>query len=87
VRCPRAAHDDGEYVDLGTWPVVADGICGGCVFCSNQVGCLGEVVVGALLPLPYLNLFDRRVTVATVCVADESRFEEADEIGFVCRGS
>jgi hypothetical protein len=41
VRCTRAAHDDGEDVDLGTWPVVADGICEGRVFGSNQVGCLG----------------------------------------------
>jgi hypothetical protein len=68
VRCTPAAHDDGEDVDLGTWLVVADGICEGCVFCSNEVGCLGEVVVGAVLPLPYLNLFDRRVTAATVSV-------------------
>jgi hypothetical protein len=26
VRCARAAHDDGEDVDIGLWPVVADGI-------------------------------------------------------------
>jgi hypothetical protein len=39
VRCARAAHDDGEDVDLGTWPVIADGICEGCVFGANQVGC------------------------------------------------
>jgi hypothetical protein len=26
VRCARAAHDDGEAVDLCTWPVVTDGI-------------------------------------------------------------
>jgi hypothetical protein len=73
---------------MSTSVVVADGICEECEFCSNHVGCLGEVVVGAVLPLLYLNLFYRRVTAATVCVAvDESRFEEADEIGFVCRGS
>jgi hypothetical protein len=59
MRCTRAAHDDGEDVDLGTSPVVADGICEGCVFCSNQVGYLGEVVVSAVLPLPYLNFFNR----------------------------
>jgi hypothetical protein len=59
VRCTRAAHDDGEDVDLGIKPVVADGICEGCVFGSNQVGCLGEVVVSAILPLPYLNFLDK----------------------------
>jgi hypothetical protein len=58
VRCARAAYDDGEDIDLGTWPVVADGICEGCVFGSNQVGCLGEVVVCAVLPLPYLNFLN-----------------------------
>jgi hypothetical protein len=58
VWCTRAAHDDGEDVDLGTWPLVADGMCEGCVFGSNQVGCLGEVVVCAVLPLPYLNFLN-----------------------------
>ena len=58
VRCARAAHDDGEDVDYGSWPVVADGICEGCVFVSNQVGCVGEVVVSAVFPFPYLNLFN-----------------------------
>jgi hypothetical protein len=58
VRCARAAHDDGEDVDFSTWPVAADGICEGCVFGTNQLGCLGEVVVCALLPFPYLNLFN-----------------------------
>jgi hypothetical protein len=58
VRCTRAAHDDGEDVDLGTWPLVADGICEGCVFGANQLGFLGEVIVSAVLPFPYLNLFD-----------------------------
>jgi hypothetical protein len=59
VRCTHAAHDDGEDVDLGTWPVGTDGICEGCVSRSNQVGCLGEVVVSAVLPLPYLNFLNR----------------------------
>jgi hypothetical protein len=59
VWCTRAAHDDGEDVDLGILPVVADGIREGCVFGSNQVGCLGEVVVCAVLPLPYLNFLNR----------------------------
>jgi hypothetical protein len=57
VRCARAAHDYGEDVDLSTWPVATDGICKGCVFGTNQVGRLGEVVVCAVLPFPYLNLF------------------------------
>jgi hypothetical protein len=58
VWCTRAAHDDGEDVDFGTWPMVADGICEGFVFGTDQLGCLGEVVVRAILPLPYLNLFN-----------------------------
>jgi hypothetical protein len=58
VRCARAAHDDGEDVDFGTFLVVAYGICEGCVFGSNQVGCLGEVVVCTVLPLPYLNFLN-----------------------------
>jgi hypothetical protein len=57
MRCARAAHDDGEDVDFGTWPMVADGICEGCVFGTNQLGCLGKVVTRVLLPLPYLNLY------------------------------
>jgi hypothetical protein len=58
VRCARAAHDYGENVDLGTWPVATDGICEGCIFGSNQVGCVGEVVVSAVLPFPYLNFLN-----------------------------
>jgi hypothetical protein len=30
-----AAHDDGEDVDIGTWPVVADGVGEGGVFGVN----------------------------------------------------
>jgi hypothetical protein len=58
VRCARAAHDHGEDVDIGTWPLVADGICEGCVFGANQVICLGEVVVYAVLPFSYLNFLN-----------------------------
>jgi hypothetical protein len=87
VRCARAAHNDGEDVDFDTWPVVAYGVCEGCVFVPNQVGCLGEVVVSAVLPFPYLNFLNRRVYAAAVSVTDISRFEEANEIGFVRRGS
>jgi hypothetical protein len=58
VRCTRAAHHDGEDVYIGTWPMAADGICEGCVFGTNQVGCLGEVVARAVFPLSYLNLFN-----------------------------
>ena len=54
----RAAHDDGEDVDCDTWPVVADGMCEGGVFGTDQLGCLGEVVVRAVLPFSYLNLFN-----------------------------
>ena len=67
--------------------MVSDGVCEGCVFGPNQAGCVGAVVVGAVFPLPYLNFFDRRVSTAAVVVANEARFEEAYEIGFMCRGT
>jgi hypothetical protein len=57
-RARSAAHDDGEDVYFGTWPMAADGICEGCVFGANQVGCLRGVVVRVVLPFPYLNLFN-----------------------------
>jgi hypothetical protein len=40
-----------------------------------------------MFPFPYLNIFDRGVPSASVRVADESRFEEPDEVGFVSLGS
>jgi hypothetical protein len=58
VRCTRAAHDDGEDVDHCAWPVAADGVCEGCVFGAYEVSCLGEVIIRAIVPFPYLNLFD-----------------------------
>jgi hypothetical protein len=67
--------------------VLTYGIGEGSVFGPNQLGCVGEVLVRAILPFPYLNLFYRGVSAATVCVADESRLEEADEVRFVRRGS
>jgi hypothetical protein len=67
--------------------MAADGICQGCVFGTNQVGRLGEVVVRAVFPLSYLNLFNGLVSTATVCVTDESKFEEADKVGFMRGGT
>jgi hypothetical protein len=49
--------------------------------------CVGEAVVRAVLPFPYLNLFNRGVSAAAVCVTDVSRFEEADKVGFMGRRS
>jgi hypothetical protein len=43
-------------------------------------------VVSAIFSFPYLNIFDR-VPSASVRVADDSKFEEPNEVGFVCRGS
>jgi methyl coenzyme M reductase subunit D len=59
----------------------------GSVFGPYEVSCLGEVIVRAILPFPYLNLFYGCVTATTVCVTDEAKFEEADKVGFVCGGS
>jgi hypothetical protein len=87
MRCNRAADDDGKDVDLCTWPVLVDGIGERGAFDANRVSCVGEVAVRAVLPFPYLNLFNRGVSVATVSVTDVARFEEADKVGFVCGGS
>jgi hypothetical protein len=84
VRCDCAARDDGTNVDYFTWPLPADGIGDGGVFVANPLSCVGEVVVRVILPFPYLNLFNREKSAATVCVTDVSRFEESDKFGFVC---
>jgi hypothetical protein len=86
VRCTCAAHDDRKDVDFGTWPVLANGNGEGGAFFASHLRCVGEVVVRAAFPFSYLNLFNRGVTAATVCVVDESRFEKLDKVGFVCRG-
>jgi hypothetical protein len=57
VRSTRAANDNGEDVDVGARRMDSDGICEGCVFGVNQLGCVGDVVVRAVLPFPYLDLF------------------------------
>jgi hypothetical protein len=52
------------------------------------VGGAGEVVVSAIFPFfSQIKSFDRGVSAASVRVANESRFEEADEVEFVCRRS
>jgi hypothetical protein len=60
--------------------VLADGIGEGGVFDANNLSCVGEVVVRTILLFPYLNLFNRGVSAAAVCVTDVSRFEEADVV-------
>ena len=87
VRCTCAAHDYGEDVDHCAWPVVSDGVRKGCVFGTYEVGCVREVVVCAVFPFSYLNLSYGCVASATVGVTNESGFEDADEVRFVCRGT
>jgi hypothetical protein len=36
-------------------PMLSDGIGDGGVFGANQLSCVGEVMVRALFPFPYLN--------------------------------
>jgi hypothetical protein len=55
------------------------------VFIANHLCGVGYVVVRALFPFPFLNLFNRGVTSAAACVYDQSRFEKPDEVGYVCR--
>jgi hypothetical protein len=66
--------------------MLADGIGEGGVFVANQVSCVGEVLVLGVLPFPYLDLFNRGVSAAAVCVTDVSRFEESDEKSGLCAG-
>ena len=47
-----------RLMTMGRVSTSADGVCEGCVFGANQVGCLGEVVVRAILPLPDLNFLN-----------------------------
>jgi hypothetical protein len=62
VRCTRAAHDDVKDVDFGTWLVLADGIGEWSVSRAYQLSCVGEIVVRALFPFPYVNLVNRGVS-------------------------
>jgi hypothetical protein len=91
VRCSCAAHDDGKDVDFCAWPLPADSIVQGGVFVADQLSCAREVVVREVLLFPYLNLFNRGVAAASVCVTDVSRFAESDKVrlcagGFSVRG-
>jgi hypothetical protein len=86
VRCSSSAHAYGENIDIGTWLVLAKGIGERGVFIANHVCGVGEVVVCAILPFPYLSLFNRGVSSSAVGVSDESRFEKPDEVRFVSRG-
>jgi hypothetical protein len=87
VRCTCAAHENGTDVDLGTRLVLTNGIGeGGGVLIANQRCCVGEVVVCAIFPYPYLNLFNGGVASTAVRMSDDSRFEEPDKEGFVCGG-
>jgi hypothetical protein len=52
------------------------------VFIADKLCNMGEVVVRAIFPFPYMNLFNRGVTSSAVCVSDESRFKESDEVGY-----
>jgi hypothetical protein len=78
VRCTCAARDEWKDVDFGTWLVLTNGIGEGGVFFVNHLRSVVEAMVRALLPFPYLNLFNRGEAAATVCVADESRFKKSD---------
>jgi hypothetical protein len=70
----------------GQW-LLPYGIGEGGVFGTNHLGSVGQVVVRAILPFPYLNLIYRGVSAASVRVADVARFEESDKVGFVRGGS
>jgi hypothetical protein len=86
VGCTRATHDYGKNVGFITRPVLANGIGEGGMFVASHMYGAGKVVViSAIFPFPCQNIsiFGRAVPSASVRVADESRFEEPDEVGFV----
>jgi hypothetical protein len=83
VRCTCAAHGYGKNVDLGTRPMLPNGIGEGGVIIANQLCGVREVVVCAVFSFPYLNLFNRGVTSTAVRTSDESRFEDPDEVRFM----
>jgi hypothetical protein len=87
VACARATPAYGKNGNFSTRHVQANGIGEGGIFVVNYVCGVGEVVVSAIFLFPYLNMFDRGVPSASARVTDESRFEEPDEVGFVCWGS
>jgi hypothetical protein len=56
VGCARTTHDDGKNVDFSNRPVLADGIGeGGILFLANHMCGVGDVVVSAIFPFPYMN--------------------------------
>jgi hypothetical protein len=87
VRCNCAARDYGKSVDPAPSQRCRMALANGGVFIVNRLCGVGEVVVGAVFPFPYLNLCNGGVTSTAVCMSNESRFEEPDEVSFVSGGS
>jgi hypothetical protein len=56
VRCACSAHDYRKNVDFGTLLVLSSGIGKGVVSIANHLCGVGEVVVCAVFPFPYLPL-------------------------------
>jgi hypothetical protein len=56
------------------------------VFIANQLCGVGEVVVRAVFPFPYLIFSNGGVKFTAVRMSDESMFYEPDEVGFVSGG-
>jgi hypothetical protein len=55
VRYSTAAHDKKENIDIGTWPLLANGIGERDLFIANHLCGVGEVVACVVFPFPYLN--------------------------------
>jgi hypothetical protein len=75
VRCATAAHDYVKNVDFGTLPVFANGVGERGEFTTNHLCGVTEVVVDAVFPLPYLNIFNRGVTSSSVRLSVEIEIE------------
>jgi hypothetical protein len=82
-----ATHNDGEDIYLGTRLVESEGVGKRGVFISDKLRGVMEVIVCAILPFPYFDLFNRGVATSGIRVADEHGFEESDEVEHVSEGS
>jgi hypothetical protein len=56
VRCACAAPDYGKNVYFGIRPVLANSIGDGGIFVANHLCGVGEVMVRAVFPFPYLDI-------------------------------
>jgi hypothetical protein len=82
-----AAYDDREDVNICTVSEAAEGVGKRDVCIADELRGVRDLIVCAVLPFSYVNLFNRGVSVTGVRVPEESWFEKADEVWFADGGS